>query len=770
MVDCALSRGVRLSRTAPSYLAANATSHTWPFSAIAELIDNAYDPDVKAGRLYIDTRKFGTVDSVVLVDDGAGMSADKLHRMLSFGFSDKTSINGHAPIGRYGNGFKSGSMRLGKDVIVFTKQASTKSVGFLSQTYLKISKAETVLVPILTWNTATDVLIDCEDTEGSLRDIKKYSLFGTTEALLEEFKEIKSKHGTKIVIYNLKKGEDNRTELDLQSVEDDIINPESQMMDMTEDYRPEVEHKPLYRKSLKEYCSILYLKPMMKIYIKNHKVKNKLISKSLSQTEKDVYKPQFLKQGIVRVTFGFAPKQAGHITDYGLMIYHKNRLIQAYERIGIQTKASDSLGEGVIGVVTSVDFLEANHIKQDFIRNDKYHATINALAKKLKDYCVAMKGGKSQTAEATVRPDWQWVQCDKCDKFRRLPTFIADCDLPKEWYCYMNNDPSRNRCDIEQEPEDEDEALSKATYNKVKIPKTSRRAVEAALETKRQNLQQKELELKKQENMLAKKAHKAVADLLQHSTMNSRKRPHNGDIGATSSKKQHTGDDNNVDFRIEVNMDFDEDEPEHLSPRNKQQTSTKAHPPEKQNRARGSSVVKPHKEPNEIILIDTDEEIPKQISPVLVSVKDHTKADIAEVCTINDVKVSQGASLLKTPNSSASTSTKALSGLNSSKLGLREIAQYSGDISKQEHAIKKEIDPAKTYIKKEIDPIKKEKDSVVAPQIYKVPKVETDSVQAQTNPVYIYDTDMAAKLNATESSLNAKLNATESSLNAKLTT
>lgn len=39
-------------------------------------------------------------------------------------------------IGRYGNGFKSGCMRLGKDVMVITECSQTRlaSVGFLSQT------------------------------------------------------------------------------------------------------------------------------------------------------------------------------------------------------------------------------------------------------------------------------------------------------------------------------------------------------------------------------------------------------------------------------------------------------------------------------------------------------------------------------------------------------------------------------------------------------------------------------------------------------------
>lgn len=71
---------------------------------------------------------------------------------FSFGFSDKVTMNGHVPVGLYGNGFKSGSMRLGKDAIVFTKNGETMSVGFLSQTYLEAIEAEHVVVPIVAFN------------------------------------------------------------------------------------------------------------------------------------------------------------------------------------------------------------------------------------------------------------------------------------------------------------------------------------------------------------------------------------------------------------------------------------------------------------------------------------------------------------------------------------------------------------------------------------------------------------------------------------------
>jgi len=45
---------------------------------------------------------------------------------------------------------------------------------------------------------------------------------------------------------------------------------------------------------VQEYCSILYLKPRMKIVLRNKKVQTKLVAKSLKKTQIDWYRPRFL--------------------------------------------------------------------------------------------------------------------------------------------------------------------------------------------------------------------------------------------------------------------------------------------------------------------------------------------------------------------------------------------------------------------------------------------------------------------------------------------
>lgn len=72
---------------------------------------------------------------------------------------------------------------------------------------------------------------------------------------------------------------------------------------------------------------------------------------------------------------------------------------------------------------------------------------------------VKSKGNKKRKVdeeEETVHEEGgKWVCCDKCDKWRRVP---QDYDLTefqsskRKWYCSMNPDKKRNRCQV---PEDD---------------------------------------------------------------------------------------------------------------------------------------------------------------------------------------------------------------------------------------------------------------------------------------------------------------------------
>jgi len=111
-------------------------------------------------------------------------------------------------------------MRLGKDAIIFTKSTKTCGVGFFSQTFLTKINADSVLVPIVNFDIATIQVIMDVDTEGSFSSIIKYSLFRSKKELVDEIKSISGNAkdtGTKIIVYNLKKGGDGKYELDFES-------------------------------------------------------------------------------------------------------------------------------------------------------------------------------------------------------------------------------------------------------------------------------------------------------------------------------------------------------------------------------------------------------------------------------------------------------------------------------------------------------------------------------------------------------------------------
>ncbi|XP_005375790.1 PREDICTED: MORC family CW-type zinc finger protein 3 isoform X2 [Chinchilla lanigera] len=393
------------------------------------------------------------------------MTSDKLHKMLSFGFSDKVTMNGHVPVGLYGNGFKSGSMRLGKDAIVFTKNGESMSVGFLSQTYLEVIKAEHVVVPIVAFNKHRQ-MINLTESKASLAAILEHSLFLTEQKLLAELDAIMGKKGTRIIIWNLRSYK-NATEFDFEKDKYDIRIPEDldettgkkgyKKQERIDQIAPESDY------SLRAYCSILYLKPRMQIILRGQKVKTQLVSKSLAYIERDVYRPKFLTK-TVRITFGFNCRNKDH---YGIMMYHRNRLIKAYEKVGCQLRANN-MGVGVVGII-ECNFLKPTHNKQDFDYTNEYRLTITALGEKLNDYWNEMKVKKNAeyplnlpVEDIQKRPDQTWVQCDSCLKWRKLPDGIDQ--LPEKWYCSNNPDPQFRNCDVPEEPEDED--LVHPTYEK----------------------------------------------------------------------------------------------------------------------------------------------------------------------------------------------------------------------------------------------------------------------------------------------------------------
>ncbi|KAI3737332.1 hypothetical protein L2E82_27330 [Cichorium intybus] len=316
----------------PRFLHSNATSHKWVFGAVAELIDNAVD-EIQNGATYaiidktINPRNGSS--ALLIQDDGGGMNPEAMRHCLSFGFSDKKSISS---IGKYGNGFKTSSMRLGADVIVFSRNMTnrklTQSIGLLSYTFLTQKGYDKIVVPMVHYDfnfitgTFNSVQSKSNDNNSNLNlsMMLQWSPYSTEEELLKQFEDIGS-HGTKVIIYNLWLDEDRNLELDFESDPEDIRitrDAHRKMKDGSRQAASEQHIANRLRYSLRAYLSILYLKlpENFAMVLRGKVVLYHNISIDLKYTEFIVYKPQTTVVEVELIDYNDRVYQGGAICQY----------------------------------------------------------------------------------------------------------------------------------------------------------------------------------------------------------------------------------------------------------------------------------------------------------------------------------------------------------------------------------------------------------------------------------------------------------------------
>lgn len=370
-------------RVHPKFLHSNATSHTWAFGAIAELLDNAID-EIRNGATYsiinmISVQRNGP--ALLIQDDGGGMDPESMRNCMSFGFSNK---NSGSSIGQYGNGFKTSTMRLAADVIVFSRcfTKRTQSIGLLSYTFLKRTNSDDVVVPLVDYKfdpltgVCQKLFRDFHHAElhfsSNLSAILKWSPFATEADLLKQFDEI-GHHGTRIILYNLWFNSDGVLELDFDSDEFDIMNhipPKITGKSTSSRVLTQTHIRYRHLHSLRAYISILYLHlpRYFKILLRGKVVEPHSLVEDLKFIECIKYNPTFdgIKEEVI-TTVGFL-NDAPDINISGFNVYHKNRLILPFWEVINNTGAR---GRGVSGVLEA-NFIKPTHNKQDFEKSTLY--------------------------------------------------------------------------------------------------------------------------------------------------------------------------------------------------------------------------------------------------------------------------------------------------------------------------------------------------------------------------------------------------------------
>ncbi|XP_064960502.1 protein MICRORCHIDIA 2-like isoform X2 [Musa acuminata AAA Group] len=367
------------ARVHPKFLHSNATSHKWAFGAVAELLDNAVD-EIHNGATFVKVDKINNLkdNSPVLLfqDDGGGMDPEGIRRCMSLGFSSKRS---KTTIGQYGNGFKTSTMRLGADAIVFSRASRgscvTLSIGLLSYTFLRRTLKDDIFVPMLDFQIINGQIIPLssnsqDEWDSSLKTIIEWSPFSSKEELLLQFEDI-GLHGTKVLIYNLWMNDDGLLELDFEDDEEDILLRDQAYSGGFSRSNKEIVHCHIsytLKYSLRAYASILYLRKFssFQIILRGKPVEQVNLADEMKFMKTITYKPQVCNDAedvSVRVTIGFA-KEAPVLGIFGFNVYHKNRLIMPFWKV---VQEGSSRGRCVIGVFEA-NFMEPAHDKQDFER------------------------------------------------------------------------------------------------------------------------------------------------------------------------------------------------------------------------------------------------------------------------------------------------------------------------------------------------------------------------------------------------------------------
>ncbi|KAK9284934.1 hypothetical protein L1049_024115 [Liquidambar formosana] len=438
-------------RADPSYLKTLGQAHSgWIFGAIAELVDNSRDAKASKLEIFVEeiySKKVGkNIPMLSVIDDGYGMTHQEIVRMISFGHKQP---DGDDPdrIGRFGIGFKTGAMRLGRDALVLTQTASSRSVAFLSQS-LNEGK-DNLEIPIVSYRREgqfmeVDTSVQSEAlAKYNLKAIKECSpfnkyLIGEKASLFRE-----KSTGTQIYIWNLDEwGSDYclewQTGLSGGSSfhQGDILIRSGRIRS-----RPgQITQKVPLDYSLRAYLEVIFLEPRMKIYVQHSLVKSRPLAKSLNMTAVET---GHVMGKHVQLTIGRCQLEWEH-ANCGIFLYWHGRLIEAYKRVGGMIHSAD-MGRGVIGVMDVTGLMNdgngrvwVHSNKQGFQDCEPYARLEEWLGNKADEYwdrnfdTLQLKMGN-----ALHKPDHEWVQCDKCRKWRMLSSGFNVKNLPQEWFCYM---------------------------------------------------------------------------------------------------------------------------------------------------------------------------------------------------------------------------------------------------------------------------------------------------------------------------------------------
>ncbi|TKY70223.1 MORC family CW-type zinc finger protein 3 [Spatholobus suberectus] len=451
-------------RADPSYLKTLGQAHSgWIFGGIAELVDNSRDAKATKMDIFVDmiNLKSGKdVPMLSIIDDGQGMNHDEVMKMVSFGHkqSDKDDKD---HIGKFGVGFKTGAMRLGRDVLVITQTTNSRSLAFLSQS-LNEDK-DNIEIPIVSYcrqgqRMEVDISMQSETlAKYNLKAIKEFSPFNKY-LIGEKAALFGGGTGTQIYIWNLDEWGSKYCLEWHEGLKGGSSFHQGDILIRSRRTRSrpgQISQKVPLDYSLRAYLEVIFLVPRMKISVQGTQVKSRPLANFFTQT---VIETGNILGRPVELILGFSQLEWER-ANCGIFLYWHGRLIEAYKRVGGMIHNAD-VGRGVIGVIDVTNLMDVqdgrvwvHNNKQGFQDSEPYACLEEWLGRQADEYWDNnFDSLKLDKDNCVFKPDHEWVQCDKCRKWRILPSDFDSRKLPMQWFCYM--EPFKGQCaDAEQKME-----------------------------------------------------------------------------------------------------------------------------------------------------------------------------------------------------------------------------------------------------------------------------------------------------------------------------
>mmetsp|Transcript_38670 Transcript_38670/g.109340 ORF Transcript_38670/g.109340 Transcript_38670/m.109340 type:complete len:751 (+) Transcript_38670:268-2520(+) len=481
----------QLARVDKSLLATMAQAHSHVFGAIAELVDNSWDQ--AATEVEIEVFNEDGAPYLMVKDNGNGMTNEGIRRMLNMGH--KRDAYSKLKLGKYGVGFKSGSMRIGKTAIVFTCGGDTYSVGLLSQALKQDKPDDRALeTPIVTFR-KSDLAFDLSahteaQAEAAQEAIKRTTVF-SPRRLIKELGKL-NETGTMIYITDLQTRvptADNPHPYELQWETKTII-----VSTKKKQRRPgnHARTQPIDW-DLRKYMELLYGQgdkgKEFNIRVQGRLVTRGFAYQTLRMTKvSTLYKKKFPMHydeeveglnrnstDVAKVMFGYSAEMADD-NNCGVCIYWRSRLITAFDTMDMMNEKDF----GIIGFAATGNILNPLNNKQAFDTNVENFGLVEQWIKEcFRDYKEKFHGEDlKERTDSFVLQD-KWAFCDKCGKSRRLPAgFTVPDDTDEKWFCwYLPKDSKYNTCDVPQEKHDEEEITVGITNAGVQITAETKKGV-----------------------------------------------------------------------------------------------------------------------------------------------------------------------------------------------------------------------------------------------------------------------------------------------------